>query len=65
MLRSTLGRARAELDDPVYEEWDAAVAEASAAVAEEDGGGGDDDSEVQNEVGSSSFRKDVRLLLFD
>jgi len=49
----------------VYEEWDAAVAEASAAAAEEDGGGGDDDSEVQNEVGSSSFRKDVRLLLFD
>ena len=65
MLRRTLGRARAELDDPVYEEWDAAVAEASAAAAEEDGGGGDDDSEVQNEVGSSSFRKDVRLLLFD
>ena len=53
-----------ELDDPVYEEWDAAVAEASAAAEEEDGGGGDDDSEVQNEVNSSLFRKDVRLLFF-
>ena len=52
-------------DDEQNEESDAAVAKASAAADEEDGGGGDDDSEVQNEVGSSSFRKDVRLLLFD
>ena len=35
------------------------------SAARECGGGDDDDSEVQNEVGSSSFRKDVRLLLFD